>query len=214
MEQKQEYTTEAVAWIDALLNNHEQTLVESILALKQHWFIKQIQQQREKMPEEEKIELYKKWSYSVWSTIKRSTWLSLPTRNLFSFLPTKDTVRKEIFHAFTPAIRLFVHLGIFSRPWWVDDETIKENIQTDAKGIKQQLNLLESACTMIPQLRPWLPAIEKIKPLLSIGADAQERILHAVNHAQQNISLTAANKETLCVTLQQTPYSDEIRMVA
>ena len=182
--------------VERTLDTHEQEIVDVVLDIQQNEFVRKISDQWDKLTPEDQKELYEKGSQTVRSTIKRSSWLS-HINKLFSFLPSKDKIRKNTFDNFTPLVRIFVHLGIFSRPEWLTDEEIHTNIEDDRKWLERQLLIAQAACRVVPQLRPWLPVIQKIKPLVQVGAAWQERILHAVNNAMEKDHIVAEAKSDL-----------------
>lgn len=173
------------------LNNHEQKFVESILQIQHNEFVQKIITQREQLTEHDKLQLYQKWANTIRASVKRSPAFMFANRSLESFLPTTDTLRKNTFDMFTPLVRSMVHMGILSKPEGLTDQQVHQNIQKDAQGAKMQIRIIEWACAVIPYMRPALPMIRTIKPWIYMATDAQERILHAVNHALEKDKLIA-----------------------
>jgi hypothetical protein len=79
----------------------------------------------------------------------------------------------------------------------LDDEQIHKNIASDRKGIKRQLFVIKSACALVPQLRPALPVIQRLSPLISLSPDAQENVLHAVTNAMEHDRVVAVAQQDL-----------------
>jgi hypothetical protein len=217
--------TEGKEMVEKVLSEKEQEIVSMVLDIQQNDFIKKIAIQWDKLSEKDKMDLYNKWEQSIWASMKRVSWTSLMTGNLFSFLPRADRFRKNIFNNFTPAVRIFVHLGILSRPAWLDDDQIHKNIIADRKGIKRQLFIIKWACAVVPQLRPALPIVQRLSPLITLSADAQENILHAVTNTMEHDHVVAVAQQdlyknvstdasTLWTQVEATHLSDEVKQVA
>jgi len=185
--------------IEQTLDTHEQEIVDVVLEIQENKFVRKVSHQWDKLSPEDQQKLYEKGSQTVRWVAKRSVtlWLKSPISQLFSFLPGKIDLRKNMFDKFTPLIRIFVHLGIFSRPAWLTDEELHKNIADDAQGLKNQLRIAQVACTAVPQLRPYRSIINKVKPLVTIGAAWQEKILHAVNNAMEKDHVVAGAKSNL-----------------
>ena len=187
--------------IEQTLDTHEQEIVDVVLEIQQNEFVRKVSGQWDRLTPEDQKKLYEKGSQTLRWVAKRSMSLWLvpksPMSQLFPFISGKNDLRKDMFDKFTPLLRIFVHLGIFSRPAWLTDEEIHKNIADDAQGLKNQLRIAEVACMAVPQLRPWLPIIQKVKPLVTIGAASQEKILHAVTNAMEHDHVVAGAKSNL-----------------
>lgn len=176
--------------IEQTLDTHEQQIVDIVLWLKNNAAIQKLSDQREQFSDDKKQELYESWSMGIWSTIKRSVELP-PMWNLLTLIPSKSSIRENLFKKFTPAVRVLVHIWIFSRPEWLTDEKMKENITSDKEGLNRQVWILEKLCYVVPELMPIAPEVSKIKPLINVLAASQEKVLLAVNNATEKDAVVA-----------------------
>ncbi len=157
--------------------------------------------------ESEKEEIYKNGDYAftmTWSmkrNMKIMNPISSPFRSPLVRLFQKDSLKQQLskdsFETMSAGIRVMVHLWLLKKPNNIANEDLMENIKKDAKNIKNKLWILEKAAMVIPQLRPALPVIQKIKPLLESSADiGQEIMLENQNEASTHQKADEINKET------------------
>lgn len=79
----------------------------------------------------------------------------------------KDQFKQDFFEVFSGAIRIFIHLWLLKKPDNLSNQDIIRNIQKDSQNIKAKIWMIEKAAMIIPQLRPVLPTIQKIKPIVT-----------------------------------------------
>jgi len=89
-----------------------------------------------------------------------------PLVRIFQKDSFKNQFKKDFFEVFSVAVRIFVHLGLLKKPGNLLDQDLIKNIQKDSKNIKAKIWMIEKAAMIIPQLRPALPTIQKIKPIV------------------------------------------------
>jgi len=157
--------------------------------------------------EKEKEQIYKDGDYAftmTWS-IKRNMKImnpiSSPFRSplvrLFQKESFKEQLTKDSFETMSAGIRFMIHLWLLKKPDNIANEDLMENIKKDAKNIKNKLWILEKAAMVIPQLRPALPVIQNIKPILESSADLWQEIMsEEQNKLSTNQEADKINKET------------------
>lgn len=137
--------------------------------------------------EKEKEEIYNNGDYAftiTWSmkrNFKIMNPIGSPFRSplvrLFQKKGIKEQLTKDSFETMSAGIRVMVHFWLLKKPENISNEDLLDNIKKDAKNIKNKLWILEKAAILIPQLRPALPVIQKIKPLLESSADLWQEVM-------------------------------------
>ncbi len=137
--------------------------------------------------EKEKEEIYKNGDYAFTMTwgmkrnLKIMNPISSPFRSPFVRLFQKEGIKEQLtkdsFETMSAGIRVMIHFWLLRKPENISNENLLDNIKKDAKNIKNKLWILEKAAMVIPQLRPALPAIQKIKPLLKSSADLWQEVM-------------------------------------
>lgn len=137
--------------------------------------------------EKDKIEIYKEGSNAfelTWwikQNLKMINPLKSPIRSplirMFQKESIKNQITKDSFGMISSAIRVFVHFWILNKPENLKKEDLIKNITKDEKHLNTQINILEKIAMVIPELKPALPIIKKIKPIVKISSGIWKEIM-------------------------------------
>jgi hypothetical protein len=155
--------------------------------------------------DKQKQDIYKDGDYafsfngSFQRNLKLLNPIQWPFRNpmvrIFQKDSFKDQFKQDFFEVFSVAIRIFIHLGLLQKPDNLSDQDLIRNIQKDSQNIKAKIWMIEKAAMIIPQLRPALPTIQKIKPIVvSTNRVGTEIMLQ--RHKQQSIHQIQSDTQT------------------
>ncbi len=107
----------------------------------------------------------------------------------------KDQFKQDFFEVFSGAIRIFIHLWLLNKPDNLSNQDVIRNIQKDSQNIKAKIWMIEKAAMIIPQLRPVLPTIQKIKPIVVSTNNVGTEIM-LQRHKQQAIQQIQSDTQT------------------
>lgn len=135
--------------------------------LEENTSIKWMQEKRNSMNDEQKMELYninptriieilKRWSpiYQLYNTIVN--WIKNTSKHWWKNA-LKYSFLKQI------PCRFFVELGILDKPKSLNKDKLVEDIKKDAKNFNINLKICEVVCTRIPEAQAAVPFIEMAK---------------------------------------------------
>lgn len=131
--------------------------------------------------EKDKEKIYKDGDYAFTLTwgVKRQIQIlnpiSGPLRQPILRILSKDSFKEQLtkdgMGIVSWAMRTCIHLGVLDKPKNISDEVLLQNIKKDGANMKTKIWLLEKAAMVIPELKPALPIIQKIKPLINTSSD-------------------------------------------
>lgn len=177
------------------LDTHEKTIAEAIISLQSNEYIQKMSHERDNLSDQDKKKIYEWWSMSLLPSVKRMLFNTWPLPRMLSVVFGKTSASYQLFDNFCVFTRVLVHLGILGKPQWISDDDMKENIADDAKGIRLQFKAAKWLCTVVPELRPALPFLQRAEPFVLLGSVAQERILQAVVNTPKHDVITTSVKD-------------------
>lgn len=143
---------------------------------------KKFQKLWNEMSEENKEKIYKHGDYAfslTWGmkrNIQMLNPISGPLRQPIARILSKDSFKQQFtkdgMEIASWAMRTLVNLGVIEKPKNISDEVLLQNIKKDGANMKTKMWVLEKAAMVIPELKPALPIIQKIKPLMDASSDA------------------------------------------
>jgi len=199
---------ESLKYVDNLSKNmdsekQEGSLKEWLNSIESNESFKKFSNIWDSFSEKEKEDIYNGGDYlfSIKWSMKRNFKLINPITSpfrsplvrFFEKKSFKEQFTKDSFEVVNSAIRFMVHLWILKKPENISTEVLLKNLKKDAKNIRTKMWILEKAAMIIPQLRPALPVIQKLKPIIERSSNLAEKTMI---DKQKELSLSNTIEDT------------------
>lgn len=168
------------------------------------------------MSEEDKEKIYKHGDYAfslTWGmkrNIQMLNPISGPLRHPVARILSKDSFKQQFtkdgMEVASWAMRTLVNLGAIDKPKSITDEVLLQNIKKDGANMKTKIWMLEKAAMVIPELKPALPIIQKLKPLVDVSSDvAVKTMIKRQSEKKMSESVEGTKAELKQVIVPENP---------